>query len=80
MDLYHTNPYKTGTVECDKCGKDIDVSKGFYHGSIYKVDSHIECINEESKEDYNVRQTCMYLPSDDLTLQPWEQEVHFFNP
>jgi len=55
MDLYHTNPYKTGTVECDKCGKDIDVSKGFYHGSIYKVDSHIECVNEESKEDYNVR-------------------------
>ena len=40
--------------------------------------------NEESKhdkdEDRNFRQTCMYLSSDDLTLQPWEQEVHFFNP
>ena len=34
-----------GGTFCDKCGKDIEVEKGFYHCGGCKEDYHKECSN-----------------------------------
>ena len=38
------NPYPGATgIACDLCGKEIDISKGFYHSDDLEMDYCLEC-------------------------------------